>query len=32
MKHLRKYNEDIESDLQGIEYIKKFIDFIDKVL
>jgi hypothetical protein len=22
MKHLRKYNEDIESDLQGIEYIK----------
>jgi hypothetical protein len=27
MKHLRKYNEDIESDLQGIEYI---IDFIDK--
>jgi hypothetical protein len=31
MKHLRKYNEDIESDLQGIEYIKNcFIDFIDK--
>jgi hypothetical protein len=22
MKHLRKYNEDIESDLQEIEYIK----------
>lgn len=31
MKHLRKYNEDLESDLAGIEYIKNcFVEFIDK--
>ncbi len=31
MKHLRKYNEDLESDLVGIEYIKNcFVEFIDK--
>lgn len=31
MKHLRKYNEDLESDLAGIEYVKNcFVEFIDK--
>jgi hypothetical protein len=31
MKHLRKYNEDLDSDLAGIEYIKNcFVEFIDK--
>jgi hypothetical protein len=31
MKHLRKYNEDLESDLAEIEYVKNcFVEFIDK--
>lgn len=31
MKHLRKYNEDLESDIAGIEYVKNcFVEFIDK--